>query len=237
MAKAEIIYEGGPQIIRLITEVKKKAGALAATQSSGVPFPFRGIDGTVNHLAKHVEEAGIVVVPNVLSHDVTERSPDGKRVVKTSKVVTQFTFYAPDGSSISATTTGLADDFADRSAAQAQSVAFRVALLQTFFLPTQSPEPEQTGQAVQDGADAKPTPTQRAIDKARTSPSKPAAKAPAKPTAAGSARDKIRVEYIEAGKVDKAVVNRMHQEAKQAGAEGEAAFEAVLKRLEAGEVA
>ena len=47
--------------------------------------------------------------------------------------------------SITATTGGLANDYADRSTAQAQSVAFRVALLQTFALPTHSPEPEQTG--------------------------------------------------------------------------------------------
>ena len=164
----------GPQILTLITEVKKKAGALAATQSSGVPFPFRGIDGTVNHLAQHVEEAGIVIVPSVREHEVTERSPDGKRVVKTSKVVTDFTFYAPDGSSIVATTTGLADDFADRSAAQAQSVAFRVALLQTFFLPTQTLEPEQTGQAVEEGRTSHATAASQKVDRARTA-TKPAA--------------------------------------------------------------
>ena len=63
----------------------------------------------------------------------------------TSEILTKFTFYAPDGSNLSATTAGLANDYADRSAAQAQSVAFRVALLQTFALPTHSLEPEQTG--------------------------------------------------------------------------------------------
>ena len=221
----------GPQIIRLITEVKKKAGALQATQSSGVPFPFRGIDGTVNHLAQHVEDAGIVVVPSVREHEVTERSPDGKRVVKTSKVITDFTFYAPDGSSIVATTTGLADDFADRSAAQAQSVAFRVALLQTFFLPTQSPEPEQTGQAVEDGV--KQTPAQRTLDKARAATPKPAPKQAtgAKP----NARDKIRTDYLEPGKVTKETVNAAIEAKKQAGEADPVG--AVLADLESGKLA
>ena len=221
----------GPQIIRLITEVKKKAGALQATQSSGVPFPFRGIDGTVNHLAQHVEDAGIVVVPSVREHEVTERSPDGKRVVKTSKVITDFTFYAPDGSSIVATTTGLADDFADRSAAQAQSVAFRVALLQTFFLPTQSPEPEQTGQAVEDGV--KQTPAQRTLDKARAAIPKPAPKQATggKP----NARDKIRTDYLEPGKVTKETVNAAIEAKKQAGEADPVG--AVLADLESGKLA
>ena len=139
-----------PQIYTLINDVKKKVGPLAPKKTAGVPFPFRGIDGTVNHVASAVNEAGIVIVPRVLEHEVLPRELKDGRVVKTTKVTTEFVFYAPDGSSVSAITSGLADDFADRSTAQAQSVAFRVALLQTFLLPTQSSEPEETGQKVQD---------------------------------------------------------------------------------------
>lgn len=224
MATAKVEAAEGPQIIRLITEVKKAAGALAATQSSGVPFPFRGIDGTVNHLAKHVEEAGIIVVPNVKEHEVTERSPDGKRVVKTSRVVTEFTFYAPDGSSISATTTGLADDFADRSAAQAQSVAFRVALLQTFFLPTQSPEPEQTGQAVQDSATAPPkvSPAQRKVDAAKAV------------TAPASELDKLKAQvrdYIGGDDAKRDAVNAAQEKLKATGLSGTELLSALVTTL------
>lgn len=139
-----------PQIYTLINDVKKKVGPLAPKKTAGVPFPFRGIDGTVNHVASAVNEAGIVIVPRVIEHEVLPRELKDGRVVKTTKVTTEFVFYAPDGSSVSAITSGLADDFADRSTAQAQSVAFRVALLQTFLLPTQSSEPEETGQKVQD---------------------------------------------------------------------------------------
>lgn len=154
------IEPGAPEILRLIAKIKTEVGALAPVQTTGVPFPFRGIDGVVNHLNAKVNEAGIITVPSVVESSVTARET-GNRVVKTAHVRTAFTFYAPDGSSVTATTEGLADDFADRAVAQAQSVAFRVALLQTFFLPTQSPEPEQTGQAVQDydpAADKSTTP-------------------------------------------------------------------------------
>src|SRR5690606_3994165 len=61
-------------------------------------------------------------------------------------VLVEYTFYAPDGSSVVVVTPGLADDFADRSTAQAMSVAYRVALLQLFHLPTHSKEPEETGE-------------------------------------------------------------------------------------------
>lgn len=222
-------------IIELITEVKRKAGALGKDQTSGVPFPFRGIDGTVNHLAKHVEEAGIVVVPHVDSHVVTERSPDGKRVVKTSQVETSFTFYAPDGSSITAKTAGLADDFADRSSAQAQSVAFRVALLQTFFLPTQSPEPEQTGQVVQDGLAAGPakTATERKLDNARKAPEQ-AVKAQESAQKAGTPRDEVRTEWIERGKITKETANEKYEAHKAKGLKGDAIWAAVLEELNQG---
>lgn len=215
-------------IIRLINEVRKKAGALAPEKSSGVPFPFRGIDGVVNHLNKYVQDAGIVIVPKVIDHVTTERGVD-KRVVKTSDITTTFTLYAPDGSSLEATTIGLADDFADRSAAQAQSVAFRVMLLQVFFLPTQSPEPEQTGQLVEDG---RKTQTSRTLDNARKVTEKPAETKP-EPT---TARDAIRVEFIESKKMQAVEVNAQVAKLKAEGVPAATVYEVLLERLRKGEV-
>lgn len=140
-------------IVQLISLISKEAGALAPESKGGVPFPFRGVDGTVNHIAPKLWKYGVIVVPEVLECVVTPNA-QGNRTVKTSEVLTKFHFYAPDMTSITATTAGLADDFGDRSTAQAQSVAYRIALLQTFSLPTQQPEPEETGQVVQDGAAA-----------------------------------------------------------------------------------
>lgn len=165
-------------IVQLISLISKEAGALAPEAKGGVPFPFRGIDGTINHLSPYLQKYGVVVVPRVIKA-VTTPNAVGNRTVKTTEVETEFTFYAPDmQTSVTATTAGLADDFADRSAAQAQSVAYRIALLQTFTLPTQSPEPEQTGEVVLNGraetAAAPATPPQprsmNAVDSARQKP-------------------------------------------------------------------
>lgn len=184
MATATIEPGPGPEILRLIAQIKREVGALAPTRGDGVPFPFRGIDGVVNHLAGKINEYGVVTVPEIIESITTSRE-QGNRVVKTTDMTVMYTFYAPDGSCVHATTQGLADDYADRSAAQAQSVAFRVALLQTFFLPTQSPEPEQTGQKVQDGA-AEPQQSQ-AVSRAAGSTTKP-------PTKAASEIDALRAE-------------------------------------------
>lgn len=144
-------------IYQIIAAIRKDAGALAPTRSEngGVPFPFRGIDGTVNHLVPHLDKYGVITVPTVLEDTLSERAV-GNKTVKTTKVKVAFTFYAPDGSSVVATTIGLADDFADRSAAQAQSVAFRIALLQTFTLPTQSNEEEHSQKVMEERQNTAP---------------------------------------------------------------------------------
>lgn len=142
--------EPQPNIFQLVSKISAEAGALAPISSPGLKFAFRGVDGTVNHLSPFLRKYGVIVVPNVLVHTVTPKDV-GSRVVKTTEVTTRFDFYAPDGSMFSATTAGLSDDFGDKATAQAQSVAYRICLLQTFALPTMNAEPEETSQVVEDG--------------------------------------------------------------------------------------
>lgn len=166
-------------IYQRINAISQEAGALAPEAKGGVPFAFRGIDGTVAHLTPFMHKYGVFNTSKVLSHIVTEREV-GNRVVKTTQVEVEFEFFAPDGSSITCVAPGLADDFADRSSAQAMSVAYRIALLQLFHLPTHSKEPEETGQAVQDGRDAAPARGPKAVEaaKAKTAPAAAAGNLP-----------------------------------------------------------
>ena len=221
---AQAFIEPG-QIYGLITEVKKKAGALGKEKSQGINFPFRGIDGTINHLAPHLQEVGIITVPRLIEHELIKQEDAKGRTVTTSRVEVEYTFYAPDGSYVQATTAGEAQDYADRATAQSQSVAFRIALLQTFTLPTQSPEPEVTGQAAQD---KQVSAVQQKLEKARVAPA----------TKETSARDKVRTEWIETGKAEKESVNKLVAavKAEDKNLKGDDVFVAVLKRLKAGEV-
>lgn len=156
-------------IFQRINAISLEAGALAPESKGGVPFAFRGIDGTVAHLTPFLHKYGVFAAPKVLEAKVRDREV-GSRVVKTTEVVVEYTFYGPDGSSVTTVSAGLADDFADRSTAQAMSVAYRIALLQLFHLPTHSKEPEETGQEVLDGAAAEPKqPKAVAAAKAATS--------------------------------------------------------------------
>lgn len=83
-----------------------------------------------------------------------------------------------------------------------------------------------------DDGNAASAPAPQAIQKAA------ARKAPARPAEKqGSARDKIRTEWIDKGKSDRDSVNRLTEAVKtEESLAGEALYAAVLSRLEAGEV-
>ena len=151
---------GDLNIFQRIAAISREAGALAPESKGGVPFAFRGVDGTVAHLTPFLNKYGVFLVPSAVRHKVSERelmnvdkatkavTPSG-RVLKTSKVEATYDVYGPDGFGFSVEVPGLADDYADRSTAQAMSVAYRIALLQLFHLPTHTKDPEETGEEVQ----------------------------------------------------------------------------------------
>jgi hypothetical protein len=140
---------GELNIYQIIARITREAGALAPVQAGGVPFAFRGISDTINHLSPYLKKYGAVIIPEVLEHVISSREISGNKAITQTAVTVRYTVYAPDGTSVSGVSAGLAQDYADRSTAQALSVAMRVFLLQTFALPTNDPEPEAHGQEVQ----------------------------------------------------------------------------------------
>lgn len=180
-------------IFQRINAISQEAGALAPESKGGVPFAFRGIDGTVAHLTPFLHKYGVFAAPKVLAATVTPREV-GNRVVKTTEVLVEYAFYGPDGSSVTTVAAGLADDFADRSTAQAMSVAYRIALLQLFHLPTHSKEPEETGEEVQKAIASGQTATPSGSKAVNT------AKAASAPVAAGTEIKRLQQECKALGK-------------------------------------
>lgn len=184
--RAKKAEEPSMNIYQRIAAISREAGALAPESKGGVPFAFRGIDGTVAHLDPFLNKYEVIVVPELMEHTVSEReiinpqtgTPNGK-LVKTTQVVVKYRFFGPDGDSVEATTAGLADDFGDRSTAQAMSVALRIALLQTFHLPTHTKEPEESGQEVMNARDSAGQGAPAAPKAVATAQAKAAAAAPA----------------------------------------------------------
>jgi hypothetical protein len=112
-------------------------------RNAGQGFNFRGIDAVVNAVGPALRKFGVIVVPRVQSCEYSTIEIGEKRKATAHvRVIVEYVFYAPDGSSISCTTAGEAMDGGDKATAKAMSVAFRIALLQALALPTSEPDPD-----------------------------------------------------------------------------------------------
>lgn len=141
------IYSKINVIMREITAIGKDK------QNKQQGFAYRGIDDVMNALFPLFSKHGVFVVPEVLSTTRTERqTKSGGNMAFTVSTV-KYTFYATDGSSVCAITTGEGMDSADKSTNKSMAAAMKYALFQTFCIPTEeaanddpdleTPEPSQ----------------------------------------------------------------------------------------------
>lgn len=100
-------------------------------------YMYRGIDAVMNALNPALVKNKVFVVPEVLEHSREERksSKGGNLIYSIIKV--KYTFFAEDGTSVSAVVIGEALDSSDKSSNKAMSAAFKYACFQTFCLPTE----------------------------------------------------------------------------------------------------
>jgi hypothetical protein len=145
------------RIHEIIAQVSKEVGSLMATQKQGsaIKFAYRGVDDVVGHVADKLNEYGVVYYPISVQKDVTGRDLPGAKYLTTTSLIVTYEFVASeDASAFHATAPGLAQDYADRSDAQAMSVALRTVLIQLFKLQgTGDKDPEVSGEEASQYAD------------------------------------------------------------------------------------
>lgn len=101
-------------------------------------YKYRGVDQVLNTLHPLFAKHKVFAVPEVL--EVLNRewktTKTGNSVVyQTAKV--KYTFYAEDGSNVSATVLGEAMDSGDKASNKCMSVAFKYACFQILSIPTE----------------------------------------------------------------------------------------------------
>ena len=135
---SETIYQLLAKVIAEVPAVAKKE------RNQAQNFSFRGIDAVVNAVSPVLIKHGVIVAPTLLNY-VYEQIPIGGqgKLAGHARVSVQYTFYGPQGDSISASVAAEAMDYGDKATAKAMSVAFRTALLQTLTLPTDDKDPDQ----------------------------------------------------------------------------------------------
>jgi hypothetical protein len=133
MSETKLIY----------SKISAVMGDLKAIEKSkinqfGSKFKFRGIDDVYNHLNPILANHGVFSVPEVLEDRTEERKSNkgGTLIYRIFKM--KYTFYAEDGSNVSAIVIGEAMDSGDKASNKAMSIAHKYAFIQVFAIPTEN---------------------------------------------------------------------------------------------------
>lgn len=124
-------------------------------------FKFRGIDDVMNELHSLFAENEVIILPNILDYNVTEKPAKSGGVLFYTRAKIEFCFIASDGSSVKCTMLGEAMDSCDKGANKAESIALKYALLQMFLIPTEEDkDPDSVSPEVGVNNDKKGSPKQ-----------------------------------------------------------------------------
>jgi hypothetical protein len=138
---APILHNSVPLIHTAMATILAEVDAIAKTRTNaGQGFRFRSVDDVYRELHKVFAKHHVYMAPMVLDQRHEERTTSKGSAQMWSVVRMQYTFYATDGSSVSASTLGEAVDPGDKSCGKAQSYAHKICLLQMFCIPAEANE-------------------------------------------------------------------------------------------------
>ncbi len=100
-------------------------------------FRYRGIDDVMNTFFPLLSKHKVFCVPEVLECTREERQTNKGNNLIYSILKTKYTFYAEDGSSISAVVVGEGMDSGDKASNKALAIGMKYAMFQVFCIPTE----------------------------------------------------------------------------------------------------
>ena len=100
-------------------------------------FMYRGIDVVMNTLQPLFSKYKLFAVPEVMEQTREERQTKSGSNLIYSICKIKYTFYAEDGSSVSAVVIGEGMDSGDKATNKAMAIAFKYACFQVFCIPTE----------------------------------------------------------------------------------------------------
>ena len=100
-------------------------------------FKYRGIDDVMNTFFPLLSKHKVFCVPEVLECTREERQTSKGGNLIYSILKTKYTFYAEDGSSVSAVVVGEGMDSGDKASNKALAIGMKYAMFQVFCIPTE----------------------------------------------------------------------------------------------------
>lgn len=144
-------------IYKSISAAMQDIGAVGKNSKNAQQgFMFRGIDAVMNAINPALIKNKIFVVPEVLEQQREERTNSKGTLLIYSICKIKYTFFAEDGSSVSAIVIGEGMDTGDKATNKAMSIAFKYACFQVFCIPTEEmKDPDAECHEVQQKQEAK----------------------------------------------------------------------------------
>lgn len=125
-------------IYQAISRCMEEIGAVGKNDVNKTQgFKYRGIDAVMNAINPALVKNHVFIVPEVLDQKREERTSSKGAVLIYSVCKIKFTFFAEDGSSITAITIGEGMDSGDKATNKAMAIAFKYACFQVFCIPTE----------------------------------------------------------------------------------------------------
>jgi hypothetical protein len=125
-------------IYQSIAAILNDVPAIGKNQKNATQgFMYRGIDVVMNHLQPLFAKHKVFVAPEVLNQIREERQTKSGSNLIYSVCTIRYTFYAEDGTSVSATVIGEGMDSGDKATNKAMAIAFKYACFQVFCIPTE----------------------------------------------------------------------------------------------------
>ncbi len=100
-------------------------------------FKYRGIDDVMNALQPILSKHKVFVVPEVIDQSREDRVTNKGGTLLYSMLKVRYTFYAEDGTSVSAVVIGEGMDSGDKASNKAMAIAMKYAFFQVFCIPTE----------------------------------------------------------------------------------------------------
>lgn len=125
-------------IYQAITDIMSEGYAITkGKRNAQQGFKYRGIDDVLNTFQPLLAKHHVFVVPEVLDQQRQERTTGKGGSLLYSLLRMRYTFYAEDGSSVSAVVVGEGMDSGDKASNKAMSAAMKYAMFQVFCIPTE----------------------------------------------------------------------------------------------------
>ena len=128
----------GNKIFEAINGVMADIGAIRKEDDNTYDkYKYRGIDAVYNAVQPALIKNGVFIVPNVVSMEQGDRASKKGDMQIHTKVRVEYTLYATDGSSITASFPGEAIDRSDKSINKAMTAAYKYMIFELFCIPTE----------------------------------------------------------------------------------------------------